>query len=240
MAPSADRFEASSDRLAPLGLDRCPRCGYRGDGISYFSKPGNIGLLLGLSFISSGVIGLVYWLARRKHRICPSCGLAWDYAVRSNAEEYRSRFSSPPEKLPSTGGVRRFFGSALVLLASFLMILGILEAGVGAFIGGSIVGAIGSGTFLWGWRSLTQRREAIAAGMQREVLRLAEVRGGRLTVTEVAASMNLSLPAAEKILVAMDDDFRVRSDITDDGVIVYEFPEVVHRKQLGGGPSAPG
>jgi hypothetical protein len=54
-------------------------------------------------------------------------------------------------------------------------------------------------------------------------------------VTDVAAEMNLSLPAAEKILISMDDGFRVRSEISDDGVLFYEFPELLHRRELGGG-----
>jgi hypothetical protein len=31
----------------------------------------------------------------------------------------------------------------------------------------------------------------------------------------------------------MDDGFRVRSEVTDDGIVLYEFPEVQHRA-LGG------
>ncbi len=64
---------------------------------------------------------------------------------------------------------------------------------------------------------------------------LATQRGGTLTVTEVASDMELSLPAAEKVLVAMDDGFRVRSEISKDGILYYEFPEVLHRSELGPG-----
>ena len=52
------------------------------------------------------------------------------------------------------------------------------------------------------------------------------------TVTEVAADMNISLPAAENILTSMDDGFRVRSEISKEGVLYYEFPELVHRREL--------
>ena len=45
----------------------------------------------------------------------------------------------------------------------------------------------------------------------------------------------LSLPAAENVLNDLDDGFRVRSDVTSEGVIIYEFPEVMHRPQLGSG-----
>ena len=218
-------------------LQRCPRCGYRGEGISYFSRPGHVGLLIGVSLFTYGIGGLVYWLARRRHRICPNCGLGWEYANREvGGVPSRESFpgSSAPEKLPSGGTKRRFLGSAMVLLASFLIMMGILEFEAALIVIGSVFGAGGSGTFFWGWKALQERRQAVTTGMQREILRLADGRGGTLTVTEVAASLNLSLSAAEKLLVAMDDGFRVRSEITDEGVIVYEFPEVLHRKQLEG------
>ena len=64
------------------------------------------------------------------------------------------------------------------------------------------------------------------------MLRLAARRGGSLTVTEVASELSLSLPAAEKVLIELDDGFRVRSEITEDGILLYEFPEVRHRPEL--------
>ena len=51
-------------------------------------------------------------------------------------------------------------------------------------------------------------------------------------MTEVAADLNLALPDAEKILISLDDGFRVRSEISNDGVLFYEFPEILHRDQL--------
>ena len=74
--------------------------------------------------------------------------------------------------------------------------------------------------------------------LQQKVLRLATHRGGTLTVTEVASDLNLSLPAAEKVLASMDDGFRVRCEISKEGVLFYEFPEVVHRHQLESGSTS--
>jgi len=231
------RGAVSRSPAGAAGLQRCPRCGYRGEGITYFSRPGHVGLLIGVSLFTYGIGGLVYWLARRRHHICPSCGLGWEYSNRElgPGDGRDAAYSQVPATLPSSGTKRRFLGSAMVLLASFLIMMGILEFEAAMVVVGSVMGAAGSGTFFWGWKALQERRQALATGMQREVLRLAEVRGGSLTVTEVAANLNLSLPAAEKILVSMDDGFRVRSDITDEGIIVYEFPEVQHRRQLGDG-----
>ncbi|MYI07384.1 MAG: hypothetical protein F4059_08750 [Gemmatimonadetes bacterium] len=72
----------------------------------------------------------------------------------------------------------------------------------------------------------------------RRVLRMATDRGGVLTVTEVAAELDLSLEAAEKLMIGMDDGFRVRSDITDQGVLYYEFPELRHQERLQPGKEA--
>ncbi len=94
------------------------------------------------------------------------------------------------------------------------------------------MGALGSLTFYWGWTGQQERRKAIMQGLQRSILRLATAREGTLTVTEVAAELNLSIPAAEKILTSMDDGFRVRSEISKEGILYYEFPEVRHRKEL--------
>lgn len=223
----------------PTGVHQCPRCGYRGDGITYFSRPGHVGLLVGVSLFTYGIGGLVYWLARRKHRICPNCGLGWEYSGRSlppaGGQAPRSQV---PARLPSSGTKRRVLGSGLILLASFLIMMGILEVEAALLVVGSVMGAAGSGTFFWGWKALQDRRQAINTGLQRDILRLAEHRGGSLTVTEVSASLDVSLPMAEKLLIGMDDGFRVRSEITDEGIIVYEFPEVQHRRQLGGGPAS--
>ena len=73
------------------------------------------------------------------------------------------------------------------------------------------------------------------ARLQRSVLLLATEKGGTLTVTEVAASLNLSLSAAESVLEGMDDGLRVRSEVTNQGIIVYEFPEVRHHPRLDSG-----
>ena len=226
----------SADALRDGYLQQCPRCGYRGHGVSYFSRPGHVGLLIGLSVFTQGVGGLIYWLVKRKEFVCPNCSLKWEYA--GSAETALANRYDPDApstvSLPSSGIKRRLIGSALVLFASFLIMMGLIEVEAAAIAVGSIIGAAGSGTFFWGWKALTERRQALTVGLQRQILRLAGKRGGSLTVTEVASDLNLSLPAAEKALVGMDDGFRVRSEITDEGIIVYEFPEVLHRKQLEG------
>lgn len=221
-------------------VQQCPRCGYQGHGIGYFSRPGHVGLLIGVSLFTYGLGGLVYWLARRRHYICPNCGLGWDHAGKALPGSRDHALSRPETDahLPTSGIKRRVFGAMMVLVASFLIMMGIIEFAPAAIAVGSVVGAAGSGTFFWGWKALQERRQALATGLQRKVLRLATRKGGTLTVTEVASDLNLSIPAAEKLLVGMDDGFRVRSEITREGILLYEFPEVQHRHELGPGSDA--
>lgn len=219
------------------GPQRCPRCGYQGQGVPYFSRTGHVGLLIGVSLFTYGIGGLAYWLARRRHYICPNCGLGWEQAGRALSSAPGSAMAAPESELPlPSGGLkRRFMGSAMILFASFLIMMGIIEVEAAAIAVGSVFGAGGSGMFFWGWKALQERRQALTTGLQRKILRLATEKGGTLTVTEVAADLNLSLPAAEKVLVQMDDGFRVRSDVTREGILLYEFPEVQHRHRLESG-----
>ncbi len=139
------------------------------------------------------------------------------------------------QPLPSGGGVRRTLGVLMVLLATALVVIGFTESAVPAIVMGGVLGAGGSLGFYWGWNAQQERRKAIMQGLQRKVLQLATAKGGTLTVTEVAAELDLSMPAAEKILMSMDDGFRIRSEISKEGILYYEFPEVQHRGELGSG-----
>jgi len=206
----------------------------------YFRRLGHVGLLLAASVFTYGFGGLIYWLARRKHLVCPRCGLGWENASRALVvtglePERRLIEQEPDEKLPSAGKKRRVLGVGMVLFASFLVLIGFVEWEMAAVAVGAVLGGGGSLTFYWGWQGLEERRKAIMHSIQRKILKLAAVRGGTLTVTEVAADLNLALPTAEKILMSMDDGFRVRSDISLEGVLYYEFPEILHRRELGPG-----
>lgn len=219
---------------------RCPRCGYQGDGIPYFKKASHVALLVGVSVFTYGIGGIGYWLWRRNRVICPSCGLAWHQYPQLLPPFHEGKFPAPvaaegENPLPRGGMVRRVFGVGLFLLAGIMVVGGIVE-GEAALIGvGTGMGAAGTGGFWWGLRALNERRKALMQRLQQKVLRLATHRAGTLTVTEVAADLNLSLPAAEKVLAAMDDGFRVRCEISKEGVLFYEFPEVVHRQRLEAG-----
>lgn len=251
--PAAPRDRELPQRGSVL---KCTRCGYRGEGIPYFRKAGHVGLLAGLSILTYGIGGLVYYVARRGHEVCPACGVGWEHARAETAAalpETADRASetadasSPvpslasslatggPVRLPPNGLGRRIVGSVLAVIATTLVTAGIAGAEFAPVFVGTIFGAAGSGTFYWGWKALQYRRQAVLRALNRKVLMLATQRDGVLTVTEVAAELNLSLPAAEKLMNGMDDGLRVRSDISKEGIIFYEFPEVRHQKALRAG-----
>lgn len=220
-------------------IQRCPRCGFRGEGVPYFRRPGHVALLAGLGLLTYGVGGLVYWLVKRNHLVCARCGLGWEQAHRADGfppvlqGSPAGALVAPPEPpLPRSGLGRRVVGAILGLGAVLLITMGLVELEYSAVAVGGVVGVAAGGSFLWGWTALQERRKALLMRLQRKVLLLAERRGGVLTVTEVAAELDLSIPAAERVLITMDDGFRVRSEVTDEGIVLYEFPELRHRRGL--------
>ena len=238
--------------VRPTSVDvrSCPRCGRLETGVRYFQRPGHMGLLIGISVCTYGFGGLAYYFARRQHRICGECGLGWEKA-RTPGPGFvgHPAFSDPASQgpggpgtafnsegsLPRRGVGRRVLGAAMVLFAAFLVAVGIVEFELVAIAVGSLFGVAGTGTIWWGLKAREDRRRALMARLQRQVLLLATEKGGTLTVTEVAASLNMSLSVAEGVLDGMDDGLRVRSDITDEGIIVYEFPELRHHPGLESG-----
>ncbi len=226
--------------LRAAGVRRCPRCSYQGEGMPYFRRAGHLALLVGVGLVTYGFGGLIYWLARRRHLVCPRCGLGWEHASSSLALGGPERGAAVPDegsgqRLPSAGVGRRVFGVLLVLVATVLLVVGFTEHAAAAVAVGGALGAGGSLGFYWGWHAQQERRKAIMQGLQRKVVQLATARGGTLTVTEVAADLDLSMMAAEKVLMGMDDGFRVCSEISKEGILYYEFPEVRHRGEIGSG-----
>lgn len=228
-------------RGRPLGT--CPSCGYRGDGMPYFRRAGHAALLVAATVFTYGIGGLAYWLVKRHDLICPSCGLSWGGARRALASgnggasvarspsdadppEGSGPSGLPAEPLPGTGIGRRVTGVVMALLALLLLGGGIVEGELGMVVASTVFGAAGAATFAWGWRALQQRREALLRRLQRRVLHLARAKGGRLTATDVASELDLSLNAGERVLLSLDDGFRVRSDVTEEGLLVFDFPEI--------------
>jgi hypothetical protein len=62
---------------------------------------------------------------------------------------------------------------------------------------------------------------------QNRLLRLAQQRQGRLSVTEAATDSGLTVEEAEKIMKDLADRGYVELEVTDSGMMVYRFPEIL-------------
>jgi hypothetical protein len=91
-----------------------------------------------------------------------------------------------------------------------------------------------AGSLLW---FLSRRLDSAAVGArarryEHQLLRLARTRHGRLTATEAAAEVGLTAAEAETILKGLAEGGFVELEVSDGGVLIYRFPEILYS---GGG-----
>jgi hypothetical protein len=225
----------------PVTVVTCPRCGFQGPSVSYFSQGGHVAGLLFLSLITlfpaMGAGGLLYFLLRHNHRSCARCGetlgkhemLALQ-ASSAGGAPLPAGMAAEADLPEEAGGGRGWtIGAwALFAFAAFMFMIGIGEAEFVPFVFGAFAAAGGTGLLAAGRRAREERRQSLLVALQQPVLRLAGEVGGRLTVTQVASSLNWPMRRAEKVLNSLEDGLRVSSDVTSEGVIVYEFRELMH------------
>lgn len=77
-----------------------------------------------------------------------------------------------------------------------------------------------------GWRSVGPVREQ---NLEARIFRVAFKRKGRLTVSDIVLETGLSIKEAEGAVNTMVDGVRVRMEVDDRGLVVYEFPEIIAR-----------
>lgn len=189
--------------------------------------------------VALGAGGLIYFWARHDHRICPRCGHGWG---KFGAQAMESHGPARPPEGGDGGvgmrlrgsGVMRPWSIMLLVLGAVLLTIGIAEIELVVLALGLLAIAGGVVFHVRANEEREERRAAMIASLQMPVLQLAADRGGRLTVTEVAAALSWPLRRAEKVLHSLDDGWRVASEVTDEGVIVYEFRELL----LGHGPTS--
>jgi hypothetical protein len=113
-----------------------------------------------------------------------------------------------------------------------LMIYGLIrqfeQGHVGDFSAGVALTILGS--LLW---VLAKRLDAAAQlvryrRQQNRIVRLAREHGGRLTVTEAAADSGFTVEETAEILKKLSDGGFVEIEVTDSGLMVYRFPEVLY------------
>lgn len=229
-APDPHGLSAPAWAAAPV-IRSCPRCGYRGEGITYFSRGSHMAGLVIATVLTAGAMGaggLVYYLLRRDHQACPRCGRAWGRGgeralVRASPSHPAAAGSGPVIR---TGNVAAGWSILLFVMAAMLIVVGVVELEMIPLAAGLVSGAGATLLHRSATRARAERRAALISSLQLPVLQLAAQRGGRLTVTEVAAELGWTLPRSEKVLQSLDDGLRVDSEVTDEGVIVYRFREL--------------
>jgi hypothetical protein len=65
--------------------------------------------------------------------------------------------------------------------------------------------------------------------LESRIFRVAYKRKGRLTISDVVLETGLSIKEAEETVNAMVDGIRVRMEVDERGLVVYEFPEIMAR-----------
>lgn len=92
------------------------------------------------------------------------------------------------------------------------------------------VGIVAVGAITWYLaRQLDEgARKARARQDENRILRLARDRGGRLTTMEAATETGLPAAETEAILQGLAEGGFIEIEVTDAGVMIYRFPEVLY------------
>jgi hypothetical protein len=234
---------AQGGAVSPLATSTCPRCGFQGPTVGYFSQGSHVVGLIFLTlltmFPAAGAGGLLYYLLRHNHRSCARCG-----ETLGKRDVLALQASAAGGPLPAVtaaeadlpedvGAWSSIWGIGAIVMYLFAAMFAMITVGEGEpVVAMFALFAGGAGAMLHrrARSAREDRRQALLVALQQPVLRLAGERAGRLTVTEVASSLGWPLRRAEKVLNSLEDGLRVASDVTNEGVIVYEFRELMHAR----------
>jgi hypothetical protein len=213
-------------------IGSCPRCGFRGEGLPYFSRGSRVAALVGMAMFTAGAMGIggiLYYVLRKDYEVCPRCHASWGrYGERALARVESSPLEprSPDTVYARGSGFSRGLSWVFFAVAAVLAIAGVAGSALPPLLMAGAAAAAGLVVRRVADRDRERRRAALLSSLQPPVLQLAARRGAQLTVTETAAELGWSLRRAEKVLQSLDDGVRVSSEVTDEGVIVYEFREL--------------
>lgn len=158
---------------------------------------------------------------------CTSCGARLAGGPSTAATPARAGDVRPP-----VAGTMHKVGAGVLALLALIFLLPILAGpGFGVALSMAVMVAVfgGGAWLLWksGERSALQARADWMERLQMQVMHLART-DPRLTVMEVSTRMGWPIPLAERVLESLDDGLRVTMMPNDEGVMVYEFRELMH------------
>ena len=143
--------------------------------------------------------------------------------------------------------IKSIIGGILVAIGGFLLAGFVLNAADASFAinAGDIVAALllGVGPMVGGGllirshtktkqKALSARKKDEYARREKEIIRLAQKKAGRLSIPDIVAETSLNSDEADHIMQELTTKGYVDMQVTDSGVIVYEFYEIAHRKSL--------
>lgn len=129
------------------------------------------------------------------------------------------------------GRLIRKASAYFLFFMTFVLILPVVNAEEGWPIAlfMAAAAALGGGLIVRGLRRDTKKEERRGQiERQLAVLRLADSGDGSLTATEVATRLGWPIGTALETLRSLDDGVRVTSTVTDEGIILFEFLELIH------------
>lgn len=84
-------------------------------------------------------------------------------------------------------------------------------------------------------RAVEHRRQGmLRSNHEAAVYRIAKELGGYVTVSDVVVRLGISPADAEQLLQSMTDGLRVQMEVSDSGLVTYEFPELKPHQPPGG------
>jgi hypothetical protein len=81
-------------------------------------------------------------------------------------------------------------------------------------------------------KALQEKEDVVYKQREKQIIRLAQQKGGRLSIPEIAVDTSMSTEEAEKFMQELTAKGFVDMQVTDSGVIVYEFYEIAHKNEL--------
>ncbi len=220
----------------------CAHCGSSRPLAGYFSRAANIVKLVVAAWFWVWP-AVVYYLARRDRLLCADCGrwrgsaaaleaaaAMWMGQIASSASGSMALILPPRDEsaeLALREAATRKRSAVVWGIASAVFVA--LAVGSGA---GFVAGAVTCGG--WAAFQLVRGSKLQQAGDNRKkrhealrILQLAKTHGGRLSVTDVAASLAMDMGEAERALDALVDGTHVEMNVDDEGRVRYVFTELV-------------
>jgi hypothetical protein len=138
--------------------------------------------------------------------------------------------------------MKRLFGGGILIFIGLFMLLGLVAGDSDETFAVLVVMfvlfifapiTIGSGLIYSHFKQkrtkqLDQQQD-LELRQEKEVIRLAQRSRGRLSIPEIVADTSMSTAEAELLMQTMTQKGYVDMQVTDSGVIVYEFYEIAHR-----------